>query len=406
MADVQSLIKFGESLLGVLGSSCLGMIVGGLLALVISTTFGMRNAIGQIFGFGIWFPFLFFWALPFTYINMFMPACLTTTLFVAYQFLTVQPRSSWLKLPVLSKVGYRTILQALLFYIVFDIWFPKGWLSLSLFNFYIACFAIATSFVFLALLSYTFQIRFSAMADQRAVTLLNELRSGGDYWYMLLIIASCFLVWAVVPEKVLDVFHIPTVNVVLRSFPLVFRDENLISQTILSLFEMIAGITLAGILGTFVLTRQRESISNGMLFGWLRFTAVIPILFTLLIVYWLGPDVSVWGTVLDVGFLAFYPYVEAYWGLRNCPRGCRVLLAANNALPYALIGMVFGEMISSSRGLVFYIVLNHNTFSFDRSLGIALWLFFIFMLISYVFRILADRRVGIALKSANKTAWP
>jgi hypothetical protein len=51
--------------------------------------------------------------------------------------------------------------------------------------------------------------------------------------------------------------------------------------------------------------------------------------------------------------LSFFPFVQALWGLRNQPIKVQLLLAADDALPFAFVGMLFGETMNAVAGLGF-----------------------------------------------------
>ncbi len=137
---------------------------------------------------------------------------------------------------------------------------------------------------------------------------------------------------------------------------------------------------------------------------------VLPLTFITPIVSWqfswlLAPAVflgwfNFWNKVVAVGSLAFFPLIQALWGLRGQPRIFRIMLAVEYALPVAFVMMLFGESFGATAGIGFMITLANAALQTDKALAGFLITVVLLAGLSFFLRLAAKRL------SARETSAP
>ena len=121
-----------------------------------------------------------------------------------------------------------------------------------------------------------------------------------------------------------------------------------------SLLEVVIGLILAGSLGILTTTltprgeRPKFIISNALM---LAEIAPIGLWMTLLVT--IPGFIPFWSKATMAACLAFYPLTHTLRCLNDYPVICRLLLALEQALPFAFVGMIFGELFGGTAGLSF-----------------------------------------------------
>ena len=155
-----------------------------------------------------------------------------------------------------------------------------------------------------------------------------------------------------------------------------FRSGEIWNDIRVSLLEVAAGLALGGSIALVVfggLSTLKPLL--GLFFRLLPLTYISAIVVWLLMwafpapVVVLMPNwVGFWHKVVLVGFLIFFPLVQALWGLRNHPLSYRILLAIDDALPVGFVAMMFGELWAATAGLGFMMTVASATRQTDKGL--------------------------------------
>lgn len=118
-------------------------------------------------------------------------------------------------------------------------------------------------------------------------------------------------------------------------------------------------------------------------------TAVAPITLTLQVLFWVG--VGVWQKVVTIALFLVYPMAATLWSYRGAGIARRFLLAVEEGLPYAFIGMVFAESWAGIAGLGFAIRLMGATGHIAEAISTSFITFGLLAIISSVLRLVIKR---------------
>ena len=102
---------------------------------------------------------------------------------------------------------------------------------------------------------------------------------------------------------------------------------------------------------------------------------------------WLG----LWHKAFVVGFLTFFPFIQALWGLRNHPLYFSIFLAIDDALPVAFVAMMLGELWAATAGLGFMMTIASATRQTDNGLAEFLITAALLVALSAILRSIAKR---------------
>jgi hypothetical protein len=112
-----------------------------------------------------------------------------------------------------------------------------------------------------------------------------------------------------------------------------------------------------------------------------------------LFVFLLPPRFRVfwWHKIVAVSLLTFFPLVQTLWSLKEYPLSCRILLAVDEALPFAFVAMLLGELYGATAGLGFYIVVARATLSMPETIAASLITWSLLALFSFILRFVTKR---------------
>lgn len=391
LQNLDFLMRFGKTLFHVVLTSLFGVIIGLALAVLISQSSWLVQTVIQFLRLELWVPFFIFWAVPY----WFLPTAVAVVgLFACYQFLSIHLALSLPWREAILKVQRGAVLQALLFYLLFQVWLPDDWMALSNTKVDIVYAIIALLLVFLFLLDRLFRSDFPSVAAMRGAVLVKEITSGSrsSYWGVVILIVICLAVWQLFTDPILRYFRVGSPFTVLKTVYPILASREVFFDIAVSLLEVFVGLISGGGVAVILAKNMSDKVQlRHLMFSLLPLTFIVPIMLRSVEGHWVGWDYRSWASLivwitLAVGFMTFYPFVLALWGLRGHPVVCRILLAAADALPYAFLAMLFGETMSSARGLGFYIVVTRNTLSISRSLGGSLLAFGLLLLLSALLR--------------------
>lgn len=380
LKNVDFLRAFGKTLLSVMISSFFGGAIGLGVAVLVSKSSRLAETAVQFLRIGLWAPFFVFWAVPYWLLPT---AIVVVSLFACYRFLGLRVALSLSWREAALKVLREAILQALLFYVLFQVWLPDGWMIFSNTKVDVAYTLIVLLLAFVFFLNRIFQSKFTAGAETQGTVLDKQIISRGSHWGIGLLLVVCFVGWQLFSRH----FRVGSpVAVIETIYPLLASGE-IFFDIAISLLEVSAGLILGGGIAVVISKSMADKVPfRNLMFSLLPLTFIVPIMLSLVEYHWVGGVNEKWLTALDVGLLSFYPSMLALWGLRNHPSVYRILLAADDALPYAFLAMLFGETMSSARGLGFYIVWTRNTLSISRSFGGSLLTFSLLLVLSWLLR--------------------
>jgi ABC-type nitrate/sulfonate/bicarbonate transport system permease component len=159
-----------------------------------------------------------------------------------------------------------------------------------------------------------------------------------------------------------------------------------------SLTEVVAGFALAGIVGVaFIQIRAAGERVSQILDKTAALSSIAPIGLWMSCIVTIPGFISFWSKATIAGCLAFYPLVSSLQSLEDMPTSRRWLLAIEQALPFAFVGMIFGEMWGGTRGLSFLMVSAGASLRANDALAVSLVTFGVLVLISFAIRIFVNR---------------
>lgn len=149
---------------------------------------------------------------------------------------------------------------------------------------------------------------------------------------------------------------------------------------------------LSGVLA-LILVRVVEAAKSRVSLSWLfALTHILPIVLAVRLIIWIGVGLSL--KVVIVAAASFYPFAETLWGLRTAPRTTRVLMALDNALPYAFVGMLFGEAYAATAGVGFFMVMARATGYRTEALASSLITLALMIPLSFILRFILKKLVN------------
>jgi ABC-type nitrate/sulfonate/bicarbonate transport system permease component len=266
---------------------------------------------------------------------------------------------------VWAYVTRETILQALFFSLIAELWF-SSWIVFkfpSSENATILGIGIFTVIAVSLLVLHSFvRLGFDAAAMTRSngiVTELNDnnLRSTSG---AILLVCAWLVGWHVMGSWGAGFLQSSPLDAVTGAAYL-FRSGEIWSNIGVSLLDLIGGMTLGSTMGlmAFLILAKRNSLAR-ILQLILPLTYVSPMIVALLWINLLEVDLALKRMLLVSG-LVFYPFVQALWGLRLYAPVPRILLAVDDALPYAFSGALLGEAYAATAGLGFVMVVASAT---------------------------------------------
>ena len=403
LGDFEFLRGFGVMVLQVLFASLVGGSIGVLAGRLILISSWLTQAALRFLRLGQWLPFFVFWALstwgvkkgeltdaPFWIVVSVMgiiAAVPTVTLSACYYFLSARSTLG-LKGRESLQVARAIVLQALPICLLWQIWLqPYGW---NWFAFPLVGSAAEGYAPLILLMAFIFPIdllfgaSFNSTAELRGTILARELADRGwsSFLGAILLAAGCVALWQLFSEplKGLLLINLP-VEVLGAGYRLLISGTAIIHQggTVwgdmgFSLIKIFGGILLAGSAALVVAKclSSSRTVENWS-FRLLPLAYAAPFPAWLFLFHWrvpvTGPFIIAWHGVAAIACLGFFPFVHVLWGLRDRPLLHRLLLALDEALPFAFLAMLFGEAYAATDGLGFLIVVARAKYSMAEAVA-------------------------------------
>ena len=193
---------------------------------------------------------------------------------------------------------------------------------------------------------------FSKCSSAFARSVLEEPKPVG--WGMLfrsgaLAVALMFVWWMLAAAGLQNYIGAPA-NFLASLYQLVTNNE-LWGDLFWSSVEIFGGLCFAAIIGIALNSiLQKPAIWTNLFLAGLPLTFITPLMVWMAFPGWTFQ----WGVapkIVGVTFLSFFPFLRAYWGLRDRSVGLRLILGIDHALPFAFVAMMFMESMASIKGL-------------------------------------------------------
>lgn len=235
-------------------------------------------------------------------------------------------------------------------------------------------------------------------ATMNGVTIVRQLRETN--WTSRLgaaiLWALCFALWYRLFVLLRDIFAIAPLREVTRAahrllttgYVTVSTQEPLWRDVAVSSQELAEGLLLIGIAGIIAVKVVQFVADSTFRSSWFfAVTHTVPVVLAILSIAWIG--VGHWFRVAIVAAVSFLPFVQSLWGLRDEPLVRRILLALDNASPYAFVGMLFAQLFASTAGLGFLIVVMRAEGNSTEALATSLITFGLLVAVSLTLRLVA-----------------
>jgi ABC-type nitrate/sulfonate/bicarbonate transport system permease component len=357
-----------------------GSLVGVAAAYSVLHSRRLTEAMLRFLRLGIWLPF------PLLFMRSYRAVwwgIATAMLCGSYYYLVARQLLSLNGREVLRYVGRETILQLFLFTLLAQLWlgywqWPAYW---ALFEPRVGFQVLAMMAIFIAFINWVFHSDFEGAARTREIVLSRQLESANRSSLLgaIIIAIVCLLIlqgYASLWFYRSYVSPTPPVSTLdgLRAARDLFGGSEIWRDIQVSLVEISLGLVLSCFMALIVAMLCVSNILRSVLFFFLPLTfisslAAYLLTFVLVFLYVGNLGLGLWHKILAVGCLTFFPYFQTWWALRNQPKLYRVLLALDDALPFAFIAMLFGEVMASTAGLGFMMLAADWQFEWDKALA-------------------------------------
>ena len=341
-----------------------GGVIGVAIGALVLYSSWLTEAIRCFLRIALWFPLVIIFAAtaPFILGVTAVMLCTCYHYIAARSSLGLQGRHAW------TYAAREAILQVLFISLISQLWSQHWrWFSFSILQkpvMGLEVFAVLAALI--GSINWCFQSSFMLTANRRAAMQIKEIN--GEGWmsicHFILLTLACLVIWQLVSASGLNFLQTSAYEALTTAYYLVSHGK-IWGDMGLSLLEVIGGIVLGGsaALGVLVPLSTKGTFRN-LLFPLLPLTYISAIVLWLVVfvswLNWVGvsqPEfLYFWHKVIAVGCLTFFPLVQALWGSRKGPLFYRVLMAIDDALPIAFVGMVFGEAWAATQGLGFAMV--------------------------------------------------
>jgi ABC-type nitrate/sulfonate/bicarbonate transport system permease component len=386
LLNVPFLTGFILTLIQVAIASLIGGLMGIGLGVFLSRYEEVSYAAIRIFKLLLWIPLIVAWSLPLppddvkkVIESVTSIQVITIFLFSCYSYLAqcFLLKHSWAQ--ARGKIFRSSIIHGLLVAVISQLWYgPYGWRFFWLGQEQTARIyaAVVLTFLVVAIINDSFHYSFEddVIETGEILTRLIKIKCRLPGIILLLFIAMG-LTW--------QFWNLA------EGFGALNRETNTFFNFSISISEIIGGLIIAGAMITLLseLTARKPGLRH-LVSSILPQTIIVPIFLPLWLMGIFGERPIIW-TSIAAGALGFVPLMVAYTGTHDMRSITRVLLAIDNALPFAFVAMIFGEVINSTAGLGFSMRVAIALDNPEGALGIAIIICAMFILISMLLRTVA-----------------
>ena len=315
---------------------------------------------------GLWLPFLLMIVLPW-----FTVAIAAVALCSLYYYLAARIYLNLEGFERVRYVGREALLQALLFCLLAQVWFGawKWFVFSALYKPSEGLEVLAMLVALIFSINWFFRSNFTLTSQARRTLLIHQLSDNNLYSLSgaILITVACFIVWLILNPVVdfrsspLDVF---------KAASFLLSSGEIWADIRMSLVEVGIGLVSGGAAAlALVAILSPAIIFRELVFRLLPVTYISPIVIWLFMFIYFPSSISLWWhKIVAVGLLAFFPFTQALWALRDHGFFYRLLLAIDDSLPLAFVTMLFAELMASTAGLGFMMTVASATYQIDKGL--------------------------------------
>jgi len=380
-------------------------LAGGTIALAVGPLILRRGwLVGSTIRFlriAMWIPFIIYWPLPIwgswkldfgqTILVVLLCSVLVVGFSSVHSYLV-----SRLLLNLTPKDGRwwllrSAIVQALFISVYSQLWLePYGW---DWYTYRVAGAYAASMLVLLLvfIIERLLRSRFDYISAIRGNILLGQfdLATVGTLFGSMVIALFLTLIWQVLSLSPLESVFSSPLAVLGVYYHLLFKGS--FWQDVYVSFSEIFGGLILGSGATLILYRMLYAYNSlrARLCSLLTLLHITFFFSPVIIMQWLAV-IGYWQKTIGIGLVTIYPILEALWGLRDRAWGLRLLLAIDNALPYAVVMMLFSEAMAATGGLGFSMVVAHaEKQTVPEGIAVAVILVALLVVVSGVTRALA-----------------
>lgn len=403
LLDISFLRGFGIMSLQLIVASLVGGAIAGAIGSLILRSTGLVGSTIRFLRIGMWIPFIIYWPLPawdpwvvnfgLTFVLISLVSVTAVALsgiqcFLVSRFVLNLQREDtrwWL---------LRTaMLQALLISVCSQPWLGRyGW---RWFDFGVGG-AYAASMVVLLLMfviERSIHTRFDYVSTIRGNILTREFEcfTGSTLFGSFSIALALLLVWQVISLSSLQMVFSSPLKVLGACYYLL--SEKMFWRDFYLSMSVVFGSLIVGVTTSLILYRVLDTYDylREQIIPLLPFLHITLVFSPVILMWWLG-EVGFWQKSLGIGLVNIYPMIEALWGLRGRSPGLRLLLGIDNALPYAVVMMLFSEAMASKGGLGFSIMrARTSSHTVPEGIAVALLIIVLLLALSSTLRVSANR---------------
>jgi ABC-type nitrate/sulfonate/bicarbonate transport system permease component len=252
---------------------------------------------------------------------------------------------------------------------------------------------------FLLLIAWGSNSGFEKTSRMKAVAAFRQIRASD--WKSFLTAGSlwllCFAVWNAFYVFLRDVFMIAPIHQVIRSAHRLLTTGSMMANMESTLWRDIAasareigeGLLLGGLIA-LMLVRVVKAGGSRIRLTWIfALTHILPIVIAVRLVPLIG--IGHWLKPVIIAAASLYPFAHTLWELRTAPRLIRGLMALDNALPYAVFGMFFGELWAAVEGVGFFIIVARGKGNRTEALAASLITLGLMIVVSFILRLIMKR---------------
>jgi ABC-type nitrate/sulfonate/bicarbonate transport system permease component len=368
-------------------------LIGGLLGIACGTFFlwkRMNLPISDVISLASWIPFMVFYALPFDPNDfgsrIFIVGSVTVGLY-GFAYLTSLQRvmpGQWTEF--IGELGKEITLRALLVSLFTQSLSQVGWIRSFITEPGVKVFLLATAgllvFVLLMDILLQFDLYKSVTIYGRILKNRLEVHNRNSEWLAVLLVALC-------PVTLVFVSHWLTEQVRIGDMFQAFSNlllgvgkttaMSILPDLFVSMLEIWGGLLVgAGIAFFLSNVLVHQSIYSKITAVLVSITATIPIILPIsLPLIGINRIGSVsFSTLLSIGFLTAYPFLRTVLALRAYTLTVKAFMGIKNALPFAFIGMLFGELYGATAGLGFRIVSERASGNYTSAIALSAFVVF------------------------------
>lgn len=376
--------------------------VGLMTAIYISGAW-FSQSIVRFLRFFEWFPLFFLCTFPIWPVSslLFIPGigAIAASLYACRHSLSVHLTTQQRWLPVLPVVGRLVVLRALLFAVYAQFYFESAWIVLCIDKPEVGYLALTFTGGILLLIARMFRSDFGQAAEFDCGIELAALKQekSSDFRVIPVVFVLCFVTLYVLGQLINTDFRVGTPTELFETVSRLVIEEELLLHIAISLVEIVSGLAIALVVGLFICAILAKNSNSQNLMRWflfLMYTAPFFLVFS--VSNWLDARFEVWQTMFGVALLTLFPLTKALWGIRHVSMVTRVALGTAEALPFAFVGMIMGEMWVASKGLGFVATLARAGLRINEAFVVSLLTFTLFLLLLSSLRLAAKQGLKTA----------